>query len=37
MTVCIRYVDVGKWILREDFLGFIEMTSTTGIAIRDAI
>lgn len=37
MTICIRYVDVEKWILREDFLGFIEMTSTTGTAIKDAI
>lgn len=37
MTICMRYVDVDKWILRENFLGFIEMTSTTRTAIRDAI
>ncbi|XP_060881672.1 zinc finger MYM-type protein 1-like [Metopolophium dirhodum] len=37
MTVCIRYVDTSSWILREDFLGFVKMTSTTGLAIKDAI
>jgi len=35
MTVCI--VDTSSWILREDFLGFVKMTSTTGLAIKDAI
>lgn len=37
MTICVRYVDTIHFIIREDFLGFIEMTSTTGMTIRDAI
>lgn len=37
MTVCIQYVDMSSWIFREDFLGFGNMTSTTGLAIKDAI
>lgn len=37
MTICVQYVDTINFIIREDFLGFIEMTSTTGMAIRDAI
>jgi len=28
---------MSSWILREDFLGFGNMTSTTGLAIKDAI
>lgn len=32
MAVCIRYVDTSSWIIREDFLGFVKMTSTTGLA-----
>lgn len=37
MTVCIRYVDMSRFIIREDFIGFVKMTSTTGIAIKNAI
>ncbi|KAF0713597.1 52 kDa repressor of the inhibitor of the protein kinase-like [Aphis craccivora] len=37
MTVCIRYVDTFCWIIREDFVGFVEMNSTTGLAIKNSI
>ncbi|XP_008181234.1 52 kDa repressor of the inhibitor of the protein kinase-like [Acyrthosiphon pisum] len=37
MTVCIRYVDTSCWIIREDFVGFVEMNSTTGLAIKNSI
>jgi len=37
MTVCIRYVDTSRWIIREDFVGFIEMNSTTVLAIKNSI
>lgn len=37
MTICIRYVDVTTWVMREDFLGFIEMVSTTGAIIKNTI
>ncbi|KAL4126535.1 hypothetical protein QTP88_010756 [Uroleucon formosanum] len=37
MTVCIRYIDTSNWIIREDFVGFVEMNSTTGLAIKNSI
>jgi len=37
MTVCIRYVDTSCWIIREDFVGFVEMNSTTGLTIKNSI
>jgi len=37
LTLCVRYVDVPNCVIREDFLGFIKMESTTGIAIATAI
>jgi len=37
MTICIRYVDNSTFTIIEDFLGFVEMASTTGTAIKDAI
>jgi len=38
ITVCIRYVDTSCWIIREDiFVGFVEMNSTTGLAIKNLI
>lgn len=37
MTVCIRYADMLSWINREGLVGFVKMTSTTGLAIKDAI
>jgi len=37
MTICVRYVDVTTWVIREDFLGFIEMVSTTGTVIKNTI
>ncbi|KAF0745937.1 zinc finger MYM-type protein 1-like [Aphis craccivora] len=37
MTIFIRYVDSSTFTIREDFLGFVEMASTTGTAIKDAI
>jgi len=37
MTYCVRYVDVTTWVIREDFLGFIEMVSTTGTVIQNTI
>ncbi|XP_008179014.1 52 kDa repressor of the inhibitor of the protein kinase-like [Acyrthosiphon pisum] len=37
MTVCIRYVDTSCWIIREDFVGFVEMNSTTGLALKNSI
>lgn len=37
LTLCVRYVDVLNCVIREDFLGFIKMESTTGIAIMTAI
>ncbi|KAF0724972.1 zinc finger MYM-type protein 1-like [Aphis craccivora] len=35
-TLCVRYVDVPNCVILEDFLGFIKMESTTGIAIATA-
>jgi len=37
ITVCIRYIDISNWIIRGDFVGFIEMNSTTGLAIKNSI
>lgn len=37
LILCVRYVDVPNNVIREDFLGFIKMESTTGIAITTAI
>lgn len=37
LNLCVRYVDVPNCVIREDFLGFIKMESTTGIAIATAI
>jgi hypothetical protein len=37
MNVCIRYVDTSCWIIREDFVGFVEMNSKTGLAIKNSI
>lgn len=37
MTVCIRYVNLTNYVIQEDFLGFVKMTSTTGISIKNAI
>lgn len=37
MTICVRYVDNCSFVIREDFLGFVELTSTTGISIRDVL
>jgi len=37
MTVCIRYVDLTNCVIQEDFLGFVKMTSTTGVSIKNAI
>lgn len=37
LTLCVRYVDVLNCVIREDFLGFIKMESTTGIVIMTAI
>lgn len=37
MTICIRYIDTSTFTIREDFLGFVEMASTTGTAIKDVI
>lgn len=34
MTICVRYVDTINFIIREDFLGFIEMTFTTGMQLN---
>jgi hypothetical protein len=34
---CIRYIDSSTFTSREDFLGFVEMASTAGTAIKDAI
>lgn len=36
LTLCARYVDVPNNVI-QDFLGFIKMESTTGIAIMTAI
>lgn len=37
MTICIHCVDTSTYIIRKDFLGFVEMVSTTGIAIKDTL
>lgn len=37
LTLSVRYVDVLYCVIREDFLGFIKMESTTRIAIMTAI
>lgn len=37
MTVCIRYVDLTNFVIQEDFLGFVKITSTTGASIKNAI
>ncbi|XP_060845680.1 zinc finger MYM-type protein 1-like [Rhopalosiphum padi] len=37
MTICIRYVDTSSSIIREDFIGFVEMVSTTGISIKETL
>jgi len=34
MMVCLRYVDTSYWIIREDFVGFVEMNLITGLAIK---
>lgn len=37
LTVCVRYVDTQSFIIREEFLGFVEMKSTTAKAITDTL
>ncbi|KAJ8940336.1 hypothetical protein NQ314_010749 [Rhamnusium bicolor] len=37
LTLCIRYVDVETSFIREDFIGFVEMKSTTGLEIKKTI
>ncbi|KAK4875029.1 hypothetical protein RN001_011451 [Aquatica leii] len=37
LTLCLRCVDVEKFMIREDFFGFVEMKSTTGLEIKKAI
>lgn len=37
MAVCIRYVDTPSFIIRENFVGFVKMYSTTGLAIKNAV
>lgn len=33
----LRYVDMEEFKIKEEFLGFIELSSTTGSAIKDEI
>lgn len=33
----LRYFDMEEFIIKEEFLGFIELSSTTGSAIKDEI
>lgn len=37
LTICVRYVDLQAFIIREEFLGFVEMKSTTAKAITDTL
>jgi len=37
MTICIRYVDTSSLIIREDFIGFVEIASTTGNSIKETL
>ncbi|KAK4872158.1 hypothetical protein RN001_016282 [Aquatica leii] len=37
LTLCVRCVDVEKFMIREDFLGFVEMESTRGLEIKKGI
>jgi len=37
MTACVRYVDMEEFKVREDFLGFINFTSTTGKFLKDSL
>lgn len=37
MTISVRYVDVTNLVIREDFLGLIEMVSTTGAVIKNTL
>lgn len=37
MTFCIRYVDTNSYVVKEEFLGFIEVKSTTGHYIKQVI
>ncbi|KAL4098636.1 hypothetical protein QTP88_023199 [Uroleucon formosanum] len=37
ITFSVRYVDMEKYIIKEDFLGFTELFSTTGISIKQVI
>lgn len=37
MTFCVRYIDTQSFVTKEEFVGFTEMTETTGVAIKEAI
>ena len=37
MSVCVRYVDLEDFVIREDFLGFKDVTSTTGEALKNSL
>lgn len=37
MALNLRYVDMKEFKIKEEFLGFMELSSTTGSAIKDAI
>ncbi|KAF0707569.1 Uncharacterized protein FWK35_00023908, partial [Aphis craccivora] len=37
ITFSVRYVDMEKYVIKEDFLGFTELFSTTGISIKEVI
>ncbi|KAK4876597.1 hypothetical protein RN001_009103 [Aquatica leii] len=37
LTLCVRCVDVEKFMVREDFLGFVQIKSTTGLEIKKTI
>ncbi|CAH1724767.1 unnamed protein product [Aphis gossypii] len=37
MTFSVRYIDMEEMKIKEEFLGFIELNSTTGSAIKDTM
>ena len=37
MTVSARYVDMDALVAREDFLGFVDVTSTTGASLKASL
>lgn len=37
MTICVRYVDLKNCVIREDFLCFVKMVSTTGSEITKTL